>query len=115
MCPKQGLGFFEKIDELKANDKATFFSTAKWVPPGASARESEEKEFVVDSGTSVHMVSEKDLNEESDDGDDGKRREANKRRSHGICQRIGLLRESDASWRNTRSSFTGEALRGSWV
>ena len=37
--------------------------------------------------------------EESDDGDDGHRRGANKRRSHGKCQRIGLIRDSDASWK----------------
>ena len=40
---------------------------------------------------------------------------ANNRRSDGICQRIGLIRDSHASWRNTRCSFTREALRGSWV
>ena len=34
----------------------------KWVLPSASARELEEREFVVDSGASVHMASEKDLN-----------------------------------------------------
>ena len=51
-----------KINKLKANDKATFFSLAeKWVLPSASAREPEEREFVVDSGASMHMVSEKDL------------------------------------------------------
>ena len=53
--------------------------------------------------------------EKSDDGDDGQRRGANTRRSDGIYQRIGLIRDSDASWRNTRSSFSREALRGSWV
>ena len=52
----------KNIYKLKANDKATFFSPAKWVLPGASARESEEREFVVDSRASMHMVSEKDLN-----------------------------------------------------
>ena len=48
---------------LKENDKATFFSTAKWFLPISSPRESEEREreFVVDSGVSMHMVSEKDL------------------------------------------------------
>ena len=44
--------------------------------------------------------------EESDDGDDGQRRGANQRRSHGKCQRIGLIRDSDASWRTSRGSFT---------
>ena len=53
--------------------------------------------------------------EESYDGDDGQRRGANKSRGHGICQRIGLIRLSYASWKYTGSSFTREALRGSWV
>ena len=40
-----------KLYKLKANDKVTFFSPAeKWVLPGASAREMEEREFEVDSG-----------------------------------------------------------------
>ena len=52
----------KNIYMLKANDKATFFSPAeKWVLPSAQAREPEEREFVVDSGASMHMVSEKDL------------------------------------------------------
>ena len=37
-----------------------------------------------------------DINE-SDDGDDGQRRSANKRRSNGVCQRIGPIRDSYAS------------------
>ena len=45
--------------------------------------------------------------EESDDGDDGQRRGANQRGSDGICQAIGLIRQSYASWRNSRSSFLG--------
>ena len=50
------------IYKLEANDKATFFSPAeKWFLPSASAREPEEREFVVDSSASMHMVSEKDL------------------------------------------------------
>ena len=49
--------------ELKEKDKATFFSPAeKWVLLVASTKEPEEREFVVDSKASVHMVSEKDLN-----------------------------------------------------
>ena len=61
--PKARLGILPKyIYKLKANDKATYFSPAKWVLPSASARESEEREFVVDSGASMHVVSETDLN-----------------------------------------------------
>ena len=108
--------FAKNIYKFKEKDKASFHSPAEeWVLPAASTKEPEEREFVVDSGASMHMVSRKDLNcrigdyddiEESDDGDDGQRRGADKRRSHSIRQRIGLIRDSDAAWRNTRSSFT---------
>ena len=79
-----------------------------------------ERESVVDSGAGMHMVSKKELNsaeletvrvsKKSDDGDEGQRRGANKRRSHCACQRIGLIRDSDASGRNTRISFAPEHL-----
>ena len=87
----------------------------------ASTKEPEER----DSGASMHMVSKKDLNsaeletmkdiEKSDDGDNGQRQGANKKRGHGTCQRIGHIRDGCVSWRNSRSSFSREALRGSWV
>ena len=51
--------------------------------------------------------------EKSGASDDGQRRGANKRRSHGKCQRNGPIRDGYASWRNSRSSFSREALRGS--
>ena len=51
------------IFKLKERDKATFYSPSEdWVVPVASTKEPEEREFVVDSGTSMHMVSMKDLN-----------------------------------------------------
>ena len=85
-------------------NKVTFYFPAEeWVLPAASTKEPEEREFVVDSGASMHMVSKSDLNsaeldiEEADDGDDVQRRGANQRRSHGICQRKGPIRDSYAS------------------
>ena len=49
--------------KLGENDKATFFSpTKKWALRSASSRESCRREFVVDAGASMHMVSEKNLN-----------------------------------------------------
>ena len=48
--------------KLKENDKATFHLPAEeWVLPAASTKEPEEREFAVDSGTSAHMVSKRDL------------------------------------------------------
>ena len=52
----------KNIHKLKEKDKATFhFPAEEWVLPAASTKEPEEREFVVDSGASMHMVSEKDL------------------------------------------------------
>ena len=49
--------------KLKEKEKATFYSPAEeWVLPAASTQEPEEREFVVDSGASMHMVSKRDLN-----------------------------------------------------
>ena len=51
------------IYKFKEKDKAAFYFPAEeWVLPAASTKEPEEREFVVDSGASMHMVSKKDLN-----------------------------------------------------
>ena len=105
--------------KLKENDKATFYSPAEeWVLPAASTNEPEEREFVVDSGASMLIVSKRDLISAELETMRTSRSpttvtangEANKRRSHGKCQRIGLIRDSYASGRNSRSSFLGETL-----
>ena len=47
---------------LKSKDKATFFSPSEvWSLPAPSSKKLEEREFVVDSGASMHMLSRKDL------------------------------------------------------
>ena len=53
----------KNIHKLKETDETTFFSlTNEWSLPVPSTTKSEEREFVVDSGVSMHMVSRKDLN-----------------------------------------------------
>ena len=97
--------FAKHIYNLKEKEKAAFSSPAEeWVLPVASTKEPEEREFVVDSGVGMHMVSKRDLNSAelettrtSSDGDDGQRRGANKRRRHGLCQSIGPIRDGYAS------------------
>ena len=45
-------------------DKATFYSPSEeWILPAASTMNPEGKEFVVDSGASMHMASKTDLDE----------------------------------------------------
>ena len=82
----------------------------------------EEGEFVVDSEASMHMVSKKDLNaakletmrisKKSDDGNDGQRNDRCQR-GNSVFQRIGFIRDSNASWRYTGSSLTWKNLRRS--
>ena len=53
----------KNILQLQETDKATFFSaTNEWCLPVPSVIKQEEREFLVDSGTSMHMLSRKDLN-----------------------------------------------------
>ena len=55
--------FAKNIYKLKEEDQDTFYSpTEEWVLPAASTKEPEEREFVADSGASMHMVSKKDIN-----------------------------------------------------
>ena len=52
----------KNIFKLKKEDKATCDSPSdEWILPAASTIKPEEREFVVDSGASMHMVSEKDI------------------------------------------------------
>ena len=53
--------------KLKEKNKAAFFSPSEnWCLP-ASTLKREEREFVVDSGASMHMISKKDLNSDEMD------------------------------------------------
>ena len=51
------------ILKLKEKNKAAFFSPSEtWCLPAPSNLKPDEREFVVDSGASMHMISKKDLN-----------------------------------------------------
>ena len=59
---KQRGGWPKNILKLKEKNKTAFFSPSKnWCLPAPSTLEPEEREFVVDSGASMHMISKKDL------------------------------------------------------
>ena len=62
--PEARLGILLKTHaSSKKKDKAAFYFPAEeWVLPAASTKESEEREFAVDSGGSMHMVSKRDFN-----------------------------------------------------
>ena len=89
-------------NKLKEKDKAAFYFPAEeWVLPAASTKEPDERQFAVDTGASMHMVSKKDLHsaelETMRTSRTGQRRGANKRRSDSKCQTIGLIRDCYAS------------------
>ena len=53
----------KSVLKLKKKNKAAFFSPSEnWCLPAPSNLKPEEREFVVDSGASMHMISKKDLN-----------------------------------------------------
>ena len=61
--PEARLGILLKNKyKLKEKEKAAFYFPAEeWVTPAASSKRAGGKEFVVDCGASMHMVSKKDL------------------------------------------------------
>ena len=52
----------KSVLKLKEHERATFFSPSENRCLPASTLKPEEREFVVDSGASIHMISKKDLN-----------------------------------------------------
>ena len=52
----------KSVSKIKEQERATFFSPSENRCLPASTLKPEEREFVVDSGASMHMISKKDLN-----------------------------------------------------
>ena len=53
----------KNVLKLKEHERATFFSPSEKRCPFASTLKPEEREFVVDTGASIHMISKKDLSD----------------------------------------------------
>ena len=97
----KALNLSKNIYKLKGQSYI-LFATNEWVVPAASTIKSEERKFLVDSGASMHVVSKRDLNSAELEtmrisknpttvmtaNGEVQTRE----RSHGICQRLGLIR-----------------------
>ena len=63
-CPRSSVEAGQKCSKIKGENKATFLSPSEiWCLPAPSNLKLEEREFVVDSGASMHMISKKDLND----------------------------------------------------
>ena len=61
-CPRSSVEAGQNILKLKEKNKVAFFSPSENRCVPASNRKPEEREFVVDSRASMHMISNKDLN-----------------------------------------------------
>ena len=61
-CPRSSVEAGHKCSKIKEKHKATFFSLSEKRCLRASNLRLEDREFVVDSGASMHMISRKDLN-----------------------------------------------------
>ena len=91
------------ILKLREKHKTTFFSPSEnRCLPSPSTIKPEAREFVVDSGASMHMISTKDLNsaelignrdeiKKSDDGFYSQWRSADERRGYCLRQRVGFF------------------------
>ena len=56
-CPRSSVEADQKVLKIKGENKSTFFYLSEnWCLP-ASTLKPEEREFVVDSGASMHMIS----------------------------------------------------------
>ena len=63
-CPRSSVEAGQKcVLKLKEKNKATFFSPSESRCLPASTLNPEEREFVVDSGASMHMISRKELSD----------------------------------------------------
>ena len=60
-CPRSSVEAGQSVFKLKEHQRATFFSPSENRCLPASTLKPEEREFVVDSGASMHMISKKDL------------------------------------------------------
>ena len=61
MCPRSSVEAAKSVLKLKEKKKAAFFSPSENICLPASTLKPEEREFVVDSRASMHMISKKDL------------------------------------------------------
>ena len=61
------MGFGETTYQLKAENRASFYSLVEIKARVLVSRNTEERMFVVDSGASMHMLSKKDLSSDEMD------------------------------------------------
>ena len=111
----------KNVFKLKEHERAAFFSSPENRCLPASTLKPEEREFVVDSGASMHMISKKDpewcwngfLDEivQSYDSHNRQWRSADAWRGNGVCQRIGYFLDYEIPRKHASSIVAWKALR----
>ena len=62
-CPRSSVEAGQKCSKIKGKNQTAFFSPSENRCLPASNLKPEEREFVVDSGASMHLISKKDLSD----------------------------------------------------
>ena len=111
----------ESVLKLKEKNKAAFFSPSESGCLPASTLEPGEREFVVDSGASMHMISIKDLNSaemdtfdeivQSYDSLNRQWKSADASRGNSVCHRIGYIFDNESRRKHSSSIVARKALR----
>ena len=107
--------------ETFGENKTTFFSPSEnWCPSAPSTIKLEEREFVVDSGASMQMISKKDLNSAELETVTTSRSpmtvitangEVQTNEGYSLCQRVGYILDNETPRGYASSSIAGKALR----
>ena len=119
-CPRSSVEAGQKCGKIKEQERATFFSSSENRCLPASTLKPEEREFVVDSGASMHMISKKDLSKAEMDTLTKSRSptivitaigEVQTHEGNGVCQRIGYTLDYESPRKHASSIVAWKALR----
>ena len=116
----------QNVLESKEKDKTAFFSPSEnRCLPASSTLKPQEREFVVDSGASMHMIIKKRLEfcwignfddvKKSDDGHNSQWWSADAWRGHSLCQRIENIFDNESPRGYASSFIARKALRCTWI
>ena len=122
MCREAAWKLTKSVLNQKEHERATFFSLSEnRCLPAPSILRPEEREFVVDSRASMHMINKKgfefcwngyfDEVEKSYDSHNSQWRSADAWRGNGVCQRIGYILDYESPRKHASSSVARKALR----
>ena len=115
-CPRSSVEAGQKCIQIKGARKSNILLTFGKLVLSASNLKLEEREFVVDSGASMHVISKKDLRHfdeivQSYDSHNRQWRSADAWRGNGVCQRIGYILDYESPRKHASSIVARKALR----